>query len=133
MRGSIRHRVCIQAIFEMQWGIETDLQAEDGMEHLIVSTQMELQFMRILHESLSNIIRHATATHVSVLLQDDQDRLTMRIHDNGRGFNPDDVSSERLGLRIMRERAESLGGEITIESGSETGTTVRVDVPHYAK
>lgn len=118
--------------FEQQWGIGTELQVENGLEHLIASTQMELQFMRILHESLSNVIRHATASQVSVFLQGDRDRVCMQIHDNGRGFDPEDVSSERLGLRIMRERADSLGGELTIESNSETGTTVRVDVPRYA-
>ncbi len=118
--------------FEKQWRIDTDLQVEDGLEPLIVSTQMELQFMRILHESLSNVTRHATASHVSVLLQSDRDRLRMQIHDNGRGFDPEAVSCERLGLRIMRERAESLGGELTIESSSGTGTVIRVNVPHYA-
>jgi signal transduction histidine kinase len=118
--------------FERQWRIDTDLQVEGGLEPLIVATQMELQFMRILHESLANVIRHATASHVSVLLHVDQDRLSMQIHDNGRGFDPEDVSSERLGLRIMRERAESLGGELTIESSSGTGTMIRVDVPHHS-
>ena len=115
--------------FKQQWSIDTDLRVEYGLEPLIVSTQMELQIMRILHESLSNVIRHATASQVGVSLISDRDWLIMQIHDNGRGFDPEDVSSERLGLRIMRERAESLGGELTIESGSETGTTVRVDVP----
>jgi len=117
--------------FEQQWGIRTDLQVKDTLEPLIVSTQMELQLTRILQESLSNVLRHATASQVSVLLQGDQNRLCMQIHDNGRGFDPRAVLSERLGLRIMCERAESLGGELTIESGSGTGTTVRVDVPRY--
>lgn len=119
--------------FEQQWGIETDLQVIDGLEPLIVSTQVELQFMRILQESLMNILRHATASHVSVLLQGDRDRLCMQIHDNGRGFDPEAVSYERLGLQIMHERAESLGGELTISSGSGTGTTVRIDLPIHAR
>jgi len=119
--------------FEQQWGVETELQLEDDMETIVVSTQMELQFIRILHESLSNILRHATASHVSVLLQGNQNRLRMQIHDNGRGFDPESVSNERLGLRIMRERAESLGGTLTVESGDGTGTTVRVEVPWHGQ
>jgi signal transduction histidine kinase len=85
---------------------------------------MELQITRIPHESLSNVIRHATASHVSVLLQGNQDRFCIKIHDNGRGFNPDEVSSERLGLQIMRERAMSVGREFSIESSSEFGTSI---------
>ncbi len=118
--------------FEQQWNIGTSLQAEDGLEPLIVSTQMELQFMRILHESLANVLRHATASHVVVLLKGDQKRLIMQILDNGRGFEPEVVSPERLGLRIMRERAETLGGELTIESSSDSGTMVCVTAPRYA-
>lgn len=118
--------------FEQYWRIDTDLQVQAGLEPLIVSTQMELQFIRILHESLSNVLRHATASHVSVLLQGDQSRLCMQIHDNGSGFDPASVSGEHLGLRIMRERAESLGGDLTIVSSNGAGTMIRVDVSRYA-
>jgi signal transduction histidine kinase len=69
---------------------------------------------------------------VSVALEADQNRLCMQIHDNGRGFDPRVVPSERLGIRIMRERAGSLGGQLTIQSSEENGTTVRVDVPRSA-
>lgn len=124
-------RECLQR-FERQWGIGTDLQVEDSPEGLTVSAQTGLQFMRILHESLSNVLRHATASHVNVVLRWDHHRLSMLIHDNGRGFDPNSVPAEHLGLRIMRERAESLGGELIIESSSESGTSVRVDVPRFA-
>ena len=118
--------------FEQQWRIKTDLQIEVDLEPLIVSTQMELQITRIPHESLSNVIRHATASHVSVLLQGNQDRLCIKIHDNEREFNPDEVSSERQGLRIMRERAMSVGGELSIESSSESGITIGIDLPNIS-
>lgn len=123
-------RECLKR-FKQQWGIDTDLQVEDGVEPLIVSTQMELQLMRILHEALSNVLRHAKAFHVFVQLKGGQNRLCMQIHDNGRGFDPESISCERLGLRIIRERTESLGGELSIESGDGAGTTLRVDVPLY--
>lgn len=117
--------------FGTQWGIETDLQVQDGLDPLFVSTQVELQFVRILHESLSNVLRHASASRVSVLLHGDRYLLYMQIHDDGCGFDPDAVPSEHLGLRIMRERAESLGGRLTIESSGD-GTTIRVEVPRYS-
>lgn len=118
--------------FTQQWCINTNLYMDDQLEHLVVSTQMELQFMRILHEALLNVLRHATASNVSVTIENDQNTLSMQIHDNGRGFNPEAISCERLGLWIMRERAESLGGELTITSAEGMGTTIRVDVPWYA-
>jgi two-component system, NarL family, nitrate/nitrite sensor histidine kinase NarX len=117
--------------FELQWRIVTDLEVDESLEPLIVSTQMELQFMRILSESLSNVLRHATASRVDVLLRGDQDRFCMQIHDNGRGFDQETVSCEHLGLRIMRERAESLGGELLVTSDNGNGTTVRIEVPRY--
>lgn len=123
-------RECTQR-FKQQWGIDTELYLDNGVETLIVSTQVELQFIRILHESLANIIRHAVASRVRVVLQGDTNGLYMQIQDNGRGFDPEAVSRERLGLRIMRERAESLGGVLRVESGSGLGTTIRVDVPWY--
>ncbi len=118
--------------FEKQWGIETNLQVGQGLEQLVVSTQMELQLMRILHEALSNILRHATASQINVLIQSDQNHLIMQICDNGRGFDPEAIPSERLGLRIMRERAESLDGKITIGTGKDIGTTIRIEVPYYS-
>ena len=124
-------RECLQR-FEQQWGIATALQVEQSSEGLVVSMQTKLQFMRILHESLSNVLRHATASHVNVVLKWDHHWLSMLIHDDGRGFEPRSVPSGHLGLRIMRERAESLGGELSIESGRESGTSVRVDVPRFA-
>jgi len=124
-------RECLKR-FEQQWGIDTRLQVEEELEPLFVSTQMKLQFVRILHESLSNALRHATATHVNVSLQGNQNWLRMQIYDNGRGFDPTKVSYEHLGLRIMRERAEALGGELIIESGQGTGTTIFVNVPRHA-
>ena len=126
-----RVRECLER-FEQQWGIDTDLHVE-GLEPLIVSTQLELHFIRILHESLSNVLRHSKASCVYVRLQGDRNQLCMEIHDDGRGFDPEDVSSEHLGLRIMRERAESLGGELAIESSNGIGTTIHVDVPRIAQ
>jgi signal transduction histidine kinase len=128
--SEIRH--CV-ARFEQQWAIETVLQVADGLEPLVVSTQVEMQFVRILQESLMNILRHATASRVTVTLTGDPTRLAMCIQDDGRGFDRDSVSVERLGLQIMSERAEALGGMLTIQSERGIGTRVSVDVPLYAR
>ena len=119
--------------FEQQWAIQTDLQLEQGLEPLVVSKHIELQFMRILHEALSNVLRHAKASRVNVHLYMDADRLCMEIQDNGNGFDPEAVSHQRLGLRIMRERAASLEGNLTLKSNIGEGTSVCVDVQRYTQ
>lgn len=117
--------------FQNQWKINIKFHVEDGLEPLVVSTQVEMQLLRILHESLSNIARHATASSVSVHLYSKQNRLWVEIQDNGLGFDPDDVPSERLGLQIMHERASSLGGKLSIHSNKNAGTTVFVELPLF--
>lgn len=116
------------AWFEQQWGIQTqfDLCSSDP----VVSMQTALQLIRILNECLSNTLRHAEASHVRVAIEEDDCHLSLVIQDNGHGFDPSTVAPERLGIRIMRERAAAAGGELTIISG-EQGTTVCVDIPRY--
>ncbi len=115
--------------FSERWNVTVHLEVIGIRQPIIVSIQTELQLTRILHEALSNTLRHAMASEVFVVLSGDEKRLVMQISDNGCGFDPDKVSSERLGIRIMKERADSLGGKLIVESGKESGTVVRVEVP----
>lgn len=117
------------ARFNAQWDIGAELEVKGLPESVVVSLQAELQITRILHESLSNTLRHAGATRVSVVLKGDEKYISMLVYDNGKGFDVDAIPVERLGIRIMQERAESLRGKLTIQSGKEQGTMVRVDVP----
>jgi signal transduction histidine kinase len=85
---------------------------------------------RICQESLTNIGRHAGATHVDVLLASDADHLTMTISDNGRGFVPCAAEAGgSLGLLGMRERARIAGGTLEIDSAPGCGTLIVVKVP----
>lgn len=117
------------ANFEENWGIRVSL-TTDLVEPLIVPLTMSLQLTRILNESLSNIIKHAGASSISVTLSKDEHTLSMVIEDNGKGFDVDAVPAERLGLRIMRERAIAAGGTFTVLSSSE-GTSICVDIPNW--
>jgi nitrate/nitrite-specific signal transduction histidine kinase len=93
----------------------------------------ELQLLRIVQESLTNIRKHAAASQVWITLAPDPDagvRLTVR--DDGAGFDPDHVprhGRQHFGLLIMRERAESLGGALTITTAPGHGTTISVTLP----
>ena len=91
---------------------------------------MEVALYRIVQEALANVIRHAQATRVDVLLEKRADKLIVIVEDNGIGFNEElALNSGRLGLLGMRERAEMLGGSLTIECGRSGGTTLLVEVP----
>jgi len=96
-----------------------------------LSKDIEITAFRIVQESLTNVIRHAEASAVSVLLETDADGLRIRIVDDGRGF---DVESQRssLGLVNMKERVEVSGGEIVINSLKGIGTEVSVSLPQTA-
>ncbi|NTU89175.1 MAG: hypothetical protein HGA54_04610, partial [Actinobacteria bacterium] len=122
-------RDCL-ARFEDQWSIETKLDIHVA-EPIAVSMQTALQLMRILNECLSNTLRHAEATCVHVTLEEDSRHLSFIIQDNGRGFDLSSVAPERLGIRIMQERAAAARGKLTIMS-SEQGTIVCVDIPRFS-
>lgn len=80
---------------------------------------------RIVQESLTNVARHADAKTVCISLSASADRLHLIVRDDGCGFAPGEVSSERsFGLQGMRERAAMLGGAIEITSAPDGGTTV---------
>ena len=84
---------------------------------------------RITQEALHNIVKHARARRVEVALKTLQKRLQLSIRDDGIGFDAATVSSDRLGLRSMRERAASLGGNLSVSSAPGQGTELRVEVP----
>ena len=92
---------------------------------------VETALYRIVQETMTNVIRHAQATRVDVILERRQDKIIMIVEDNGVGFDISSVvNGHRLGIVGMRERAEMFGGEFTVERTAGTGTTVLVEVPY---
>lgn len=85
---------------------------------------------RIYQEALTNVMRHAGATRVNASLEENDNVLLLRIHDNGKGFDPGSIESKKtLGLIGMKERAFMLGGELEIISGEGKGTSLTLKVP----
>lgn len=113
--------------FKAQWGITARLESYCD-DKVFISEYTHLQLTRIVNECLQNILRHARANTVTVTLDRRNGNVLISIRDDGVGFEVDSVAAERLGLRIMRERAKSAGGSVSIVSGSQ-GTTVFIDVP----
>jgi signal transduction histidine kinase len=99
-----------------------------------IDPDVEQAVFRIAQEAVTNVVRHAAATRVEVRLDRSDDRVTLEVQDDGRGFDPlgRAVSARRLGLVSMRERAEQIGGTFAIESEPGRGTLVRAAVPAVA-
>lgn len=92
---------------------------------------VETILYRILQEALTNIVRHADAENVDVLLKWADDVLVLVIEDDGVGFDPDvALADERLGLLGIRERAEMLSGQLIIESAPGNGASILVEIPY---
>lgn len=92
--------------------------------------EMQEQLLRIGQEATSNAIRHAGANTIRVLLDYRRNRLSLRVSDDGRGFDTSgQQSGEHWGLRNMRERAERIDADFTITSRIGNGTTVEAVVP----
>ena len=88
------------------------------------------EVLRIAQEALQNAVKHAHAHRIAARLQG-SDGILLEVVDDGVGFDPgaDGIRSRRLGLTSMEERAERIGGSISIESTPGEGTTVRLEVP----
>ena len=77
------------------------------------------------------MLKHASATQLEVSLQERDGRIRLKVEDDGQGFDPDSVSQKEAqtwGLKIMRERIESIGGKVQIESESGEGTRVTFEI-----
>lgn len=85
---------------------------------------VKVVFYRVLQEALNNIAKHAEASRVEVHLAAKKGQIQVAVSDNGRGFDFATLSPENLGLKIMRERAESIYAKLEIESFRNAGTRV---------
>ncbi|HEV2828392.1 MAG TPA: MEDS domain-containing protein [Pyrinomonadaceae bacterium] len=114
--------------FENRTGIAVKL--ERPLNKIDLSNEQSTAIFRILQEALTNILRHAKATKVSIVAREESGQFLMSIKDNGRGISESQKSGpQSLGLLGMRERAHLVGGETKIASTEGKGTEVTVRVP----
>jgi len=115
--------------WQEQSGIDTRLTVDP---EVILPPGNELQLVRIIQESLTNVRKHSRATTASVDVRRHDGMLRLAVTDNGVGFAQGTLSRSvfpRFGLSTMRERAQSIGATFTIESTPGGGTTVSVEIP----
>lgn len=118
------------AAFTRQTEIQTHLTCSP--DNLRVETKTSLQILRIAQEALTNVRKHACAKNVDIVLQVEAGSLQLVIGDDGHGFpaeTPTNQLHHSYGLTTMRERAEGLGGTLSIATKSNEGTRITVQVP----
>jgi two-component system nitrate/nitrite sensor histidine kinase NarX len=111
--------------------LPVEFQAPDFLRQL--TPQAELQLLRIAQEALTNVRKHARATHVWVTLEQTPEEVRLVVKDDGQGVDapadPDPAVDGRHGRNVMRERAEELGGTVKIQSVPGQGTELSVALP----
>jgi two-component system sensor histidine kinase DegS len=91
---------------------------------------LEVMLFRAIQELLGNAARHSQASQVKIVLDMGEDRIRVSVDDNGKGFDPDIIQqSNNLGLKLIRERAEMLGGNFEVDSNIGRGTRISFAVP----
>lgn len=99
-------------------------------EDMTVDPERSTAIFRIFQETLTNIIRHAGATHVEVSLECRDGTVSLEVRDNGRGITREEITgSKSLGIIGIRERVGGLGGEVRFEGSPGAGTVVTVTIP----
>ena len=112
------------------------IKIEIGGTYRTLAPAFEDEILRIAQETLSNISRHAHATHVAIDLRYHSNRLTLTIADDGRGFEASDnslPSRGHFGLQGMRERAAQIHAQLSIDSSPGKGTTIKLEAPIAAQ
>jgi len=94
-----------------------------------LTPELETALYRIVQEALTNIVKHARARRVSVVLARKPGSVTAVIEDDGIGFDVGSARADGLGLVGMRERVALLGGRLAVESSPDAGTTLLAEVP----
>jgi PAS domain S-box-containing protein len=120
-------------------GLEVDLHTS-GLDQRRLPPALETHLYRIVQEALTNVLKHAEAERVSLVMERRQDHLLVIIEDDGRGFDQEAATGPRagmprLGLLGMKERVASVGGEMQVESAAGRGTSlfIRVALPAAAE
>ncbi len=114
--------------FKEQTGLDVSV-AITGHERRL-EPYLEVMLFRAIQELLGNAARHSQATLIKVALDMGEDRIRVSVDDNGKGFDPDATQqANNLGLKLIRERTEMLGGTFEIDSAMGKGARILFAVP----
>jgi signal transduction histidine kinase len=128
--GGLRDAVAAACERARERGLPVELRGATAPEP--AEPEVAAVVLRVLGEALANVDRHAAAAHVVVTLDGDDGALALTIEDDGRGMEALDEAGPgggHFGIALMRERAASIGGRLTVGPGAAGGTRVRLEVP----
>jgi signal transduction histidine kinase len=113
-------------------GVPHTLTAEDGATWNQLPMDQQRDLILMFKEMLHNILRHARATAVNIILAHSRGQLTLTVRDNGCGFDPAASASNGMGLANLRRRAAKHGGAVHIASAPAHGATLTITLPRHA-
>jgi signal transduction histidine kinase len=122
-----------------QFSARTKLAIEyEGTESNSIQDEAQITLYRLLQEALTNVAKHAGADYVKVNLAETDDKITLTIRDNGRGFNTGELTMYKntvagMGLGAMMERLEFIGGRLDVYSKRGDGTEIVATIPFQRK
>lgn len=132
--------VALQSYLDLlaqRYGLQVALDLPEELPNQFISTDGEIQLLRILQEALTNVARHAQVQQARLTLGLDDEWVTAKVEDEGRGFNAQDIvdaeNNQHFGLAIMQERAASVGGSLTVHSTPGAGTRITAHIPRLAE
>jgi signal transduction histidine kinase len=114
----------VARLAEQQSGVSVVVQCDAGARF---QPAQAAEILRIVQEAMTNAVKHARATLISVSCRNERAHSLLSIVDNGAGFDPE-RKTEGFGLVGMRERAAKIGGELRVNSGSN-GTSIDLTIP----
>jgi signal transduction histidine kinase len=119
-----------------EWAEMAQLQVDVQIDlcGLSLPPAVEATLFRVLQEATTNVLRHADATRVGVILETKGDIVQLIVEDNGKGFPVDDgkspfAATRKFGLHGIRERLALVHGKLDVESSPQTGTTLFISIP----
>jgi signal transduction histidine kinase len=105
----------------------------DAAEGIDLPPEVKLAFYRVAQEAFANVVKHAQAGAVHLVLREARDgAVILTVSDDGRGFDPHAVRATSMGVRMMHERMESLGAALVLDTRPGKGTTITAVWPHAA-
>ena len=110
-----------------EWKLETEFELIGGDRPLPV--RIEAGLYRMAQEALTNVVRHAKASHVCVHFTTMPDQVELSVEDDGQGFDTEALAKGRFGLVGLNERARLLGGTLEVCSVPGEGTELKITVP----
>lgn len=116
--------------YEKETKIKSEFRCD--FEELSLDHNVELTIFRIIQEALTNVLKHASAKHVSIDVKKMRDHILVEVFDDGKGITEEEMKEKKsFGLLGMRERANLVGGEIEISGIAGKGTTVRLFIRDF--